>query len=208
MATLRTGERISGEGLAKAMRRRFTWVAVLSNSIGALVVFVFVGFVVPVEVDPNEAAERLRLSAPLALLYLAVALPLGYARARPTPRPWITGWFRAGLPATPTAASPCDSPCGSRVSPRGSGESPPRCSGSCSCASRWSSPSPLVPACSSAGSRRAPSSICSASRSGGRSWPWPSPDVPPTVRSPRACGPDSRWRGRSRQECRCWESPR
>ena len=83
MDTSRTGERIKGEDLASAMRRRFTRVAVISNSLGALVVFVFAGFIVPVEVDPDEAAEQLRLSAPLALLYLAVALPLGYARARP-----------------------------------------------------------------------------------------------------------------------------
>ncbi len=54
MATLRTGERISGEGLAKAMRRRFTSVAVLSNSIGALVVFVFVGFVSPSRSIPTK----------------------------------------------------------------------------------------------------------------------------------------------------------
>jgi adenylate cyclase len=76
-------ERIDGNTLSRRMRRRVTWVALLSNSLGALFVFAFAGFVVPGDVDPDEAAEQLRLSAPVALVYLALALPLGVLHSRP-----------------------------------------------------------------------------------------------------------------------------
>ena len=96
MTTRAAGDERSGQELARAIRARFTWVAVLSNSFGALVVFVFAGFLVPVDIDPNDAAEQLELTAPLALLYLVVALPLGYLRARPYAAA-VDRWLVPGL---------------------------------------------------------------------------------------------------------------
>jgi hypothetical protein len=52
--------------------------------------------VVPVEVDPEEAAEQLWLSGPIALVYLAITLPLGVLRGR-TYGDAVDRWLVAGV---------------------------------------------------------------------------------------------------------------
>ena len=58
------------------------WLAFVSNSFGALVVFLFVSFLLPVDIDAADTADLLDVSTPVAVVYLALALPLGYVWGR------------------------------------------------------------------------------------------------------------------------------
>ena len=79
-------------------RRSFLLGAVLSNVVGALVVFLF-AFLLPVPISSDESARLAVVNGIATAIFLAVALPIGYAWSaryrEPTRR-----WLDAGRPPT------------------------------------------------------------------------------------------------------------
>ena len=68
----------SGAQLAAAVRRRLRWVAVLANTLGAIDVFLFLAFLVPVSGGrPDDVSQAIVLNAIAGTLYLALTLWLG-----------------------------------------------------------------------------------------------------------------------------------
>jgi adenylate cyclase len=97
---LEDGQLESGAELATRTNRRLTWVGVPSNGLGALLVFVFLGFLVPTTVDPDEYGSLLVRSVAVFVVYMAVALPLGrYWSQNRTFAP-LDRWLREERPAT------------------------------------------------------------------------------------------------------------
>jgi adenylate cyclase len=85
----------SGAALARRTRRRLDWAAGLSNGVGAIVVFVFLAFLVPRVGTPDEVdAALVRNAVALALYGVAsgtFATWWGHRRFEP-----IANWLRAG----------------------------------------------------------------------------------------------------------------
>ena len=68
----------SGAQLAAAVKRRLRWVAVLANTLGAIDVFLFLAFLVPVSGGrPDDVSQAIVLNAIAGTLYLALTLWLG-----------------------------------------------------------------------------------------------------------------------------------
>ena len=68
----------SGAQLAAAVKRRLRWVAVLANTLGAIDVFLFLAFLVPVSGGrPEDVSQAIVLNAIAGSLYLALTLWLG-----------------------------------------------------------------------------------------------------------------------------------
>ena len=83
--------------LAAQLRRRLnlTWWATIA--IGALLVFVFVAFLAPVQVEPDEESRLRALSAIVGGFYLPASLLIGSVWGRRWANPtWE--WFEAGRP--------------------------------------------------------------------------------------------------------------
>jgi adenylate cyclase len=82
------------------MDRRLTWAGVLANSVGTLIVFLFVGFILPGVVDADEAGRLIVRSAIVGVVYLAVTLALGRRWMRARHFAPIERWLSAERPAT------------------------------------------------------------------------------------------------------------
>ncbi len=65
----------TGAELWRAIVRRLTWAAVVSNGLGALALFLLLGFLIPFA--PDEPERQLWLNASVGAVYLAVTLVLG-----------------------------------------------------------------------------------------------------------------------------------
>src|SRR5215217_8739300 len=78
--------------------RRLTWAAVGANTLGGLVMFLLLGFLVPFA--PEGADDNLLLNAIVAVVYLPTALVLGTAWARRRGSA-IERWLEEGRPPTP-----------------------------------------------------------------------------------------------------------
>jgi adenylate cyclase len=65
----------TGAELWRTITRRLTWAAVASNGLGALLLFLLLGFLVPFA--PEGADRQLGLNAAFGTVYLAVTLALG-----------------------------------------------------------------------------------------------------------------------------------
>jgi adenylate cyclase len=96
MAPLRAAgtESESGAKLTEAGRRSFLLGAVVSNTLGAIIVFLF-AFLLPVPLDSEESARLAELNGIIGGIYLAVTLPLGYLWGVRVRRP-LEGWLLAG----------------------------------------------------------------------------------------------------------------
>jgi adenylate cyclase len=92
-------EEPSGTELARTVRNRLDLAAALSSSVGALVVFLFLGFLVPRVDGPESTEESLLLNAIVLVVYMAVAAPLASWAGRRRFAP-IKRWLRAGRPPT------------------------------------------------------------------------------------------------------------
>ncbi len=90
----------SGPRLAAEMDRRLARAAVIANSLGGIDIFLFLSFVLPLSVDPDEADRLLLISAVVGAVLLAVTLPLGtyWARRRSGA---IKRWLESERPAEP-----------------------------------------------------------------------------------------------------------
>jgi adenylate cyclase len=86
----------SGAQLNQAARRSFLMGAVVSNTVGALVVFGF-AFLLPIPLDPDDSARLAVLNGVFAGVYLAITLPLGWVWGARYRRP-IESWLLAGRP--------------------------------------------------------------------------------------------------------------
>ncbi len=89
---------VEGVELWRRTVRRLTWAAVGANCLGALVMFLLLGMLVPFA--PDGADRQLPLNAIVAAVYLPAALVLGilWARRRGA---LIERWIEAGRPPTP-----------------------------------------------------------------------------------------------------------
>jgi adenylate cyclase len=86
----------SGSKLNEAARRSFLLGAVVSNTLGALVVFLF-ALLFPFPGDSDDSARLAALTGIFAAIYLAVTLPLGWVWGARYRRP-IEKWLLAGRP--------------------------------------------------------------------------------------------------------------
>jgi adenylate cyclase len=91
---------LSGAQLAMAVKRRLRWVAVLANTLGAVDVFLFLAFLVPVSGGrPDDVSQAIELNAVAGALYLGLTLWLGTRWAnREFDR--VERWLRDERPAT------------------------------------------------------------------------------------------------------------
>jgi adenylate cyclase len=87
----------SGADLYEAHSRRLTRAAILANGLGAIDVFLFLAFLVPVSVDSDETGTLIVRNAVASAVYLGVSLPLGVAWARRRAAP-LRNWLRSGGP--------------------------------------------------------------------------------------------------------------
>jgi adenylate cyclase len=76
---------------------RLTWAAVAANCLGALVMFLLLGFLVPFA--PDNTDQDLLLNGIVAAIYLPAALLIGTAFARRRGSS-LEGWIEAGRPPT------------------------------------------------------------------------------------------------------------
>ncbi|MGH2990506.1 MAG: adenylate/guanylate cyclase domain-containing protein [Solirubrobacterales bacterium] len=86
--------------LAAHLSRELTWAGVLSNGVGALTVALFLAFLAPVTLGPDEYEGVLVRSGLVFVAYMAIALPLGRELVQRRPLVPITAWLRAERPAT------------------------------------------------------------------------------------------------------------
>jgi adenylate cyclase len=88
-----------GDALARTVRTRLDLAAALSSGVGALVVFLFLGFLVPPLAGPESTERLLVLNAVVLVVYMAAAGPFAtwWGRRRFVP---IASWLRAGRPPT------------------------------------------------------------------------------------------------------------
>ena len=90
----------SGAQLAVAMRRRLRWVAVVANGLGAVNVFLFLAFLVPVSGGrPADAGRTIAINAVAGAVYLALTLWLGIRWGTRDLAP-VARWLRDERPAT------------------------------------------------------------------------------------------------------------
>jgi adenylate cyclase len=90
----------SGAQLAVAMRRRLRWAAVVANGLGAINVFLFLAFLVPVSGGrPADAGRTIAINAVAGAVYLALTLWLGIRWGTRDLAP-VDRWLRAERPAT------------------------------------------------------------------------------------------------------------
>ena len=54
------------------LNRRLTWLGWTGGAVGALVIFLAIGFLIPVFIDPGERGDLALLNAPLIVLYVVV----------------------------------------------------------------------------------------------------------------------------------------
>jgi adenylate cyclase len=93
-------ELLSGPELARATQRRLTWAAVLANGLGAFDIFIFLAFLLPISVDPDESGPLLIRNAILAAVYMGITLPLGTKWGRGKAAP-LYDWLRSEDPPGP-----------------------------------------------------------------------------------------------------------
>jgi adenylate cyclase len=86
----------SGEKLNQAAKRSFIAGAVVSNTLGAIVVFLVL-YLTPDSLDDDQAARITELAGIIGVVYLAVTLPLGWVLGARYRRP-IEDWLLAGRP--------------------------------------------------------------------------------------------------------------
>jgi adenylate cyclase len=89
----------SGAELAQEVWRREKRIVIVSNVLGAALVLVFGALVFPTTLDRHEAASLAWRGAVAAVVYVALALPLGTVRGRRTFSP-IRCWLEAERPST------------------------------------------------------------------------------------------------------------
>jgi adenylate cyclase len=90
----------SGAQLAVAVKRRLRWVAVLANTLGAIDVFLFLAFLVPVSGGrPDDVSRVIVVNAIAGTAYLALTLWLGIRWANREFDP-VVRWLRDERPAT------------------------------------------------------------------------------------------------------------
>jgi adenylate cyclase len=90
----------SGAQLAVTLRRRLRWAAVLANTLGAIDVFLFLAFLVPVSGGrPNDVSQAVAINAVAGTAYLALTLWLGIRWANRQFAP-VERWLREERPAT------------------------------------------------------------------------------------------------------------
>jgi adenylate cyclase len=82
--------------LSQAARRSFLVGAVVSNTIGGVVVFLF-ALLFPFPGDPDDSARLAALTGIFGALYLSITLPLGWIWGSRYRRP-IESWLLAGRP--------------------------------------------------------------------------------------------------------------
>jgi adenylate cyclase len=89
----------SSDALARTVRTRLDLAAALSSGVGALVVFLFLGFLVPPLAGPESTERLLVLNAVVLVVYMAAGGPFAtwWGRRRFAP---IARWLRAGRPPT------------------------------------------------------------------------------------------------------------
>ena len=54
------------------LNRRLTWLGWIGGAVGAVVIFLAIGFLIPVFIDPGERGDLALLNAPLIVLYVVV----------------------------------------------------------------------------------------------------------------------------------------
>ena len=93
------GQPSAGAALAADVERRLDRLGYLANGLGALLVLVSMAFLFPANVDHDEYTTLLKVSVPIFVIYMAIALPLG--RALTIRQGGIaTEWLRENRPAT------------------------------------------------------------------------------------------------------------
>lgn len=64
---------VSEAALVRQVRRRLSWLGWIASVAGALVVFISIGFLIPVFIDADETVDLALLNGPLILGYLLIA---------------------------------------------------------------------------------------------------------------------------------------
>jgi adenylate cyclase len=54
------------------LNRRLTWLGWIGGAVGAVVIFLAIGFLIPIVIDPGERGELALVNAPLILVYIVV----------------------------------------------------------------------------------------------------------------------------------------
>jgi adenylate cyclase len=85
--------------LANDLERRLDRVGGLSNGLGGLVVMVSSSFLFPNTVAHDQYVSLLKISVPIFVIYMAIALPLGRTMTIRRGRQ-VFGWLREDRPAT------------------------------------------------------------------------------------------------------------
>jgi adenylate cyclase len=83
--------------LAQEIRRRIFWGGLISNGSGALVAFVFLAFVSPIDTDIDVGRQRL-INIAVFAVWLPLTLAIGTVVSQRHLRP-VLGWLRAGCPS-------------------------------------------------------------------------------------------------------------
>ena len=85
----------SPEQLLGEIERRLAQMGWIASGVGTVVLFITVGFLIPVFLDPDERTELALLNAPLTLAAVAIGVPLTtrYIRRR---RERVLRWLREG----------------------------------------------------------------------------------------------------------------
>jgi adenylate cyclase len=91
-----------GVELWRTTTRRLTRAAVVAHSVGGLVLFLLLGFLVPFA--PDSAQDDLPLNAAVGAVYLVVALVAGTRWGIRASAP-VKGWLESGRPPTPEERS-------------------------------------------------------------------------------------------------------
>jgi adenylate cyclase len=73
LASSRPGTELSGEELVRSVRRRLVRMGWVASVAGSVVVFIAIGFLIPIFVDPADRAELSLRNAPLIAAYLLIA---------------------------------------------------------------------------------------------------------------------------------------
>jgi adenylate cyclase len=63
----------AGAELLQEVRRRLTRLGWIASAVGALVVFMSIGFLIPIFIDPDQSVDRALFNAPLIVVYVLVA---------------------------------------------------------------------------------------------------------------------------------------